>query len=213
MGLTARTLPAMRVNDIRNCAYCPLGVRRAIIYLSEQFSGALARCKRAVAMSGSSYKAASASKLAYIQKLAELRLEAQLKLGLAADQRAMMMTSVLAVVDAALIGLLANSDGPLGENVSILALVIGFALAAASFAWSASPIGWEIAGNEPSAWLQDIVDNDTLHNGKAAMVDFYDDMILANDNSLKCNSNYFHLGVTIMFLALLVAGFLAAFRI
>ena len=139
-------------------------------------------------MSISSYAAAPEAKLAEIIRLAEMRLASQLSLGTAADQRAMTMASILAAIDAALIGLVAlthGSDAP----ASLIILIIGFGIGVGLAAWSALPIAWDVPGNEPRQWLEDIEEEDSLHNGFAAMAFYYNEMIEANDRRLRGNAN------------------------
>lgn len=159
-------------------------------------------------MSNSPYVKAGASKLAYINRLAEARLEAQLKLGIAADQRAMTMASILSVADAAIISFLASKGGAT-LDWSFVSLLVGFAISAGLAAWSAIPIAWEIPGSEPSNWLEDIDDQDTLLNGKAAMAEFYDEMITQNDERLSMNATSMRAAFIMMIMALIISGFLA----
>lgn len=157
-------------------------------------------------MSDSPYAKAPAKKLAEVNRLAEARLSAQLTLALAADQRAMTMASILAAIDAAIIGLIAASEDKHG---ALIVLACGFALAAGLAAWSASPIAWEIPGSEPSNWLEDIEEGDSLHNGQAAMADFYDKMISDNADQITSNANHITLAFVVMIFSLIVSGFLA----
>ena len=158
-------------------------------------------------MSVSPYAAAAPDQLDEIIRLAEARLAAQLTLGLAADQRAMTMTSVFAAIAAALIGLFAvlRSDATL-DLTSLALLITGFGIATGLAAWSARPVDWEIPGNEPKAWLYDIRSGDNLHNGKAAMAGHYDEMIGCNAVHITANAKTMRLAFAAILVTLLVAG-------
>jgi hypothetical protein len=157
-------------------------------------------------MSPSPYSAASPDKLDEIMRLAELRLAAQLTLGVAADQRAMTMAAILAAVDAALLSAWAALET--GASWTLPILILGFAVAAALTAWSALPRAWEVAGNEPRKWLSDIPSGDSLHNGKAAMVGHYDDMLADNERQLTASANGVRAAFVVVILALLVGSLL-----
>lgn len=158
-------------------------------------------------MSISPYAAADKPKLCEIKRLAESRLEAQLTLGIAADQRAMTLASFLATLDAALIALLAV--GSSGQRWSLVALMIGFGLATAVAAFSAQPVSWAVPGGLPADWIEDIASGDTLHNGNAAMLEYYQDMIVSNDQVLSKNGDLLRASFALTILTLFVAGFLA----
>ncbi len=161
-------------------------------------------------MTCSPYAGADPAKLDEIIRLAELQLAAQLSLGVAADQRAMTMASFLASLDAAAIAFWGVVNPT--AWVSMLVLVIGFALAAGMAAASALPTHWEIAGNEPGNWLDDIVEGDTLHNGKAAMAGFYQDMIRSNADCLSSNSRLIAGAFVTMIVTLVLAGVALMFQ-
>lgn len=161
-------------------------------------------------MSHTSYAAASGEKLDEIVRLAELRLEAQLKLGIAADQRAMTMASILAAVDAALIGaavLLVRDGGVIGWPLTLL--IAGFAVAVGLLLWSTMPCSWEVPGSEPGRWVGDIQSGDTLHDGRAAMADYYDDMLNDNHRQLIANANFMRAAFVVLILTLIVSALAA----
>lgn len=155
-------------------------------------------------MATSPYAAAPAEKLDEIIRLAESRLAAQLTIGIAADQRAMTMTAVFGSVTAALLAAFTTTDGAGGLPFAVL--ILGFAVATILAAWTALPIGWEIQGNEPSSWLSDIPTGDSLHNCKAAMAEYYDDMIAGNDRQLKGGATLLQASFVVAILMLLFAG-------
>jgi hypothetical protein len=160
-----------------------------------------------VNMAISPYAAADEDKLAEINRLAEARLAAQLTLGVAADQRAMTLASFLATLDAAVIAVLATK--PTSAHYAVVALVVGFAIAAGIAAFSAQPVAWAAPGNEPSAWLEDIVEGDSLHNGHAAMAGHYDLMIRTNDAALGGNANKLRFAFLVMIMTLVMGAALA----
>lgn len=158
-------------------------------------------------MSDSPYAAASSEQLDEIIRLAEARLAAQLTLGLAADQRAMTMTSVYAAIDAALIGLFAVLRGDSAVDLTSLALMItGFGIATALAAWSARPVDWDIPGNEPMSWLGDIEADISLHNGRAEMAGHYDTMIGCNAVHITANAKTMRLAFATVLITLIVAA-------
>ena len=92
----------------------------------------------------------------------------------------------------------------------MLLLVCGFGIAAGLAAWSAQPVAWEVPGTEPSQWLEDIVDGDSLHNGKAAMAGYYDTMISRNDERMVVNAHYLIVASVVTIMTLLSSA-VAAF--
>lgn len=132
-------------------------------------------------MSVSPYADAPPEKLAEIIRLAESRLQAQLTLGIAADQRAMTMATILTATAGVFIGFSASQKE---VSVVLIVLIAGFALASIFAVFAALPSAWHAPGNEPSQWLEDIPSGDTLHNGFAAMAGYYDNMIEANQRNL-----------------------------
>jgi hypothetical protein len=160
-------------------------------------------------MSDSPYAKAPDDKLGEIIRLAEARLVAQLTLGIAADQRAMTFASFLAAVEGAIIAGLVALKPDHVIHWSIIAMLVGFSIAAVFALLAASPVAWDIPGGRPAAWLEDIEEGDTLHNGRAAMAGFYDEMIADNNTVLASNANLLRGSLVAVVITLLIAALLA----
>lgn len=157
-------------------------------------------------MSISPYADAPKDKLDEIIRLAEVRLSAQLTLGVAADQRAMTFASFLAAVEGAVITGLVAVKANHAVPVSLVVMVVGFAFAAVLALIAAQPVSWDIVGARPGSWVEDIKDKDPLHNGRAAMADYYDQMIFDNDMTLKGNADLLRSAIFIVVITLMLAG-------
>lgn len=161
-------------------------------------------------MSSSPYAEATPDKLDEIIRLGEARLAAQLTLGVAADQRAMTFASFLAAVEGVVIATYVAIKPSGLTKWSLLAMMIGFGLATLMALWAAKPVAWDIPGSRPGNWLQDIEQGDTLHNGRAFMAGFMDEMILDNDNTLSANARSIRISLGLVFATLIIAGLIAA---
>jgi hypothetical protein len=160
-------------------------------------------------MSVSPYASATEVKLDEIIRLAEARLSAQLTLGVAADQRAMNFASFTSAVDGVAIAALVSLRADHQFHWSLIILVAGFAVAAGAAIFAAQPVAWDISGSRPGLWLDDILEQDTLHNGRAAMAGFYDEMILDNDVVLKGNADLLRVALWAVVSTLIIAGVVA----
>jgi hypothetical protein len=156
-------------------------------------------------MSKSDYVAADEVKLDEIVRQAESRLAAQLTVGVAADQRAMTLAGILAALAAALVAFGAEK----GISASI-AIMIGFLLISVLLALiAAQPVAWATVGNSPANWIEDIAEaKDDLVSAKAAMADYYAEMIASNDAVLASNGNLMR-GALIAALFAPIAGVVA----
>lgn len=135
-------------------------------------------------MSKSQYESATDEKLDLIIKQAEDKLQAQLALGIAADQRSMTLGGILAALAAALVALAGDRGVTWSTGIMIAALLVATGLAM----FAAQPIAWDTPGNTPVSWIDDIADGtDNLHSARAAMADFYAQMISDNANLLRVN--------------------------
>lgn len=160
-------------------------------------------------MSKASYTNASDEKLKLILRQAEERLAAQLQVALAADQRAMTFASILLAAAAVLIAW----DGTDTLWWPKLILIAAFTVAGGFSLWAASPIGWELVGNTPEAWVEDIAEgnagDDAKHSANAAMAAHYAKMIGDNEMSLTGNANWFRTAKAISFVGVLLAAVIA----
>ena len=135
-------------------------------------------------MTTSPYVDANAEMLAEVIRQAEARLDAQLTAALGADQRAMTFAGLLLAGVGALLGGafgMSSTTHILGPVIAVaLIMTVAFALAV----WSAQPTAWEYVGNVPSEWLADIASNKPLHQGRAEMAEYYDQMIATNEAAI-----------------------------
>lgn len=136
------------------------------------------------------YDSADAGLLEEIISQAEKRLQAQLELGKAADQRAMTFAGMLLAGVAILSGL-AFGDHPLKtQQPDLVILAIGLVISAALALWSARPIAWEIVGNVPAGYEEDIAAGRTLAETRGEMAIHLQEMISNNQDKLGCNGNW-----------------------
>ena len=132
-------------------------------------------------MVSSPFEPSSPEMLAEIIRQAEARLNAQLTAGVAADQRAMTFASLLLAAAAVLLGaaLAATLSPP--RLIMLVAVGIGFVIAAAMAIWTAQPSDWDYVGNAPSEWFCDIDTGKALHSAMAETAMWYDEMIAGNE--------------------------------
>lgn len=137
-------------------------------------------------MSKSDYVAADEPKLDEIIRQAESRLAAQLALGIAGDQRAMTLTGILSALAAAVVAFGATK----GMSMPVCVMTGGLLIAALFALIAAQPVAWAVVGTSPADWIEDIAEgHDDLISAKAAMADYYADMIAQNDSVLASNGN------------------------
>jgi hypothetical protein len=96
----------------------------------------------------------------------------------------MTFAGLLMAALAALIGIAFGAGDTSTVRVGSVVVAIGLLGATALAFWSAKPTQWEYVGNEPGQWLEDIESQDQLHDGMAAMAEFYDEMIKANEAAI-----------------------------
>lgn len=160
-------------------------------------------------MSDSPYAKAPKEKLDEIIRLAEARLAAQLTLGVAADQRAMTFASFLAAIEGAIIAGLVALKADHVVHWALVIMAIGFAIAAVLALVAAKPVDWDLPGARPGSWEEDIQSGDSIHNGRAAMAGFYDEMIADNNRVLKGNGNLVEASLVAVVVTLIVSGVVA----
>ena len=122
---------------------------------------------------------------------AEFFLEAQLKAGLAADQRAMSLAGTSAAVTAVLIGgtisLLAAKVAVWPHVLAILPLVICLMNAIRHAFNAAKPVDFYYAGNNPRFWVADVQKKRSLISSLAGQASLYAKGILLNGKVLDEN--------------------------
>lgn len=134
---------------------------------------------------------------------AELRLEAQLKVGIAADQRAMTFSGLLFAGIAVLVALAFGENSNVAYRPQLISVAIGFVIAAGLASWSARPVAWHLSGNYPSSWAEDITAGHTKAQSRAEMAANFENMLKHNDRVLRTNSCF-------MFAAMVTAWITAA---
>lgn len=97
------------------------------------------------------YDSADAALLEEIISQGEKRLQGQLELGKAADQRAMTFAGLLFAGVALLMGLAFGERAAPEHRPDLICVAGGFILAAALAGWSARSTKWDIIGNEPNS--------------------------------------------------------------
>ena len=134
--------------------------------------------------------------------LGEAYLSAQLQAGLAADQRAVTVASILSAASLAFLGAgiahyqAAKSAPLLSAAVATAAVLM---LAAACGAWAARPIAFWFPGNTPSNWY-DVLRGDIVQNigGEA---ENYADRIAMNNQILSENQAALMFGMVVAILS------------
>lgn len=157
----------------------------------------------------SPYAKADKDKLDEIIREAELLLDAQTALATAADQRALTFAGLLVAAVAALVGAALAAHPQSLPVVSLSAIAAGLLVASALSLWSARPVNWYPAGNRPGAWLEDIEEGDSLHNGRAAMAEYYEQMISRNEERITAAGRLMHWSFGITAATLAVAAIYA----
>jgi hypothetical protein len=89
---------------------------------------------------------------------------------------------------------------------ALIVLTVGFGVAALFALWSAQPVAWELSGNQPCMWIDDVRDGDSLHNGFATMADHYDRMIGTNEAIMASNANWLRGAMVAVIFTLIIAA-------
>ncbi|WP_426313842.1 hypothetical protein ACN9MF_20220 [Methylobacterium fujisawaense] len=120
---------------------------------------------------------------------AESFLGGQLTSGLASNQRAMTLTSVLAAATIVLGGAAASllvgatPNPPLGLICAVVAS--GFLAAMALAISAAKPADWYLSGNTPAGWVEDVEASKPLERSLAEQAAWYADMISDNHSTME----------------------------
>jgi hypothetical protein len=164
-------------------------------------------------MASSLYATAHPDIVEEINRQAEARLEAQLTVALAADQRAFIFAGFLVAIVAALLAVTTSNTVNHFETVVLLLTSGGLLLAAGLAAWSAQPSAWEMVGNVPSGWLDDIANRTSLAECRAEMATHYEGMIKANQDTLEGAALTMRISLALTVVTMLVAGVVSAFAL
>lgn len=139
------------------------------------------------------FAAATKGQLQQMLAQAETYLNAQLHIGTAADQRALVFAGFVAAMVVAVGG--GASAVLLGGNHLFLGY-LGFATAAGllvSLAFAvhaARPVSFEYAGNSPSEWAEDVRTAKSLENSMREQAAHYAGMIQSNNRTLETNCKW-----------------------
>ncbi len=134
---------------------------------------------------------ASESTIDEIIRQAETYLTAQLAAGIAADQRAITFTGMLATAvsllggGALVVGVGNSKDLPTGLAVACLPAILGFLGAMWLTMQASKPVDWHYVGNTPSNWLKDLRQAKSLLVSKAEQAKHYAESIEANNLVLE----------------------------
>lgn len=123
----------------------------------------------------------------------------------------MTFASFLAAIEGAVIAAYVALKPTGVTRYSLLAMMIGFGASTLLALWAAQPVAFDIPGGRPADWQDDIKQGDSLHNGRAAMAGYLDEMIVDNDATLRNNANFLTAALVGVVLTLIIAGVLAAF--
>lgn len=130
--------------------------------------------------------------LTEILREAESYLGAQLTASIAADQRAIAFSGLLAaasVVVAGAAGTLFLTAPPRSELGWIcIGLTATFLISMFFANLSAMPARFWFVGNTPKQWEQDLKDHTPITNSLAQQIQHYEDMIAANNQLMRRNS-------------------------
>lgn len=152
-----------------------------------------------------------------IVRNAESFLGAQLTSGLASNQRAMTLTSVLAAATVVLGGSAASlligtaPKLPLGGASALTALGLLAAMALAISA--AKPTKWYMAGNTPTGWARDVETRKTLERSMAEQAAWYAEMIADNNVSMERADSRILAALRLAWLSLAAGGAAAALAV
>lgn len=124
---------------------------------------------------------------------AELRLDAQLTAGIAADARAMQFLSFVAaiivlLITAAIAALEFTVFGVQAFAISTVG-VFGFIAAGYHSYHAAKPVPFEFAGGYPSAWAEDIHANRPFDDAIAEQLVLYDRRLHSNHTTSKASAD------------------------
>ena len=136
------------------------------------------------------YDSADPVLLEEIISQAEKRLQAQLELGKAADQRAMTFVGLLLAGVAVLAGLAFGDNSSPGYRPALVCVAFGLIASAALACWSARPVEWDIVGNVPASFDEDIAAGRTFAETRAETAMHLQDMISKNHKALQSNGNW-----------------------
>lgn len=149
---------------------------------------------------------------------AETYLSAQLTVGTAGDQRALVFAGFLAAIVVALGGgasALLLKGSPLFLGYLGFLAAIGLLIAFRCAVYAARPVSFEYAGNTPAEWEADVADEKPLVESMREQAIHYAGMIAANNETLRANCEWLQLSQRIAFWTLGVSGmaFLGFFAI
>ncbi|WP_459661751.1 hypothetical protein [Novosphingobium sp. 11B] len=172
-------------------------------------------------MSGESIESpllkASEHQIKQILAHAEMFLAAQLQTGLAADQRALVLSGFLATAVVALVGaagaVMLNEAHFLGYVALLTAAGLAVSLSLAIKA--ARPIDFYFAGNRPCAWEGDLRSGLSEVESLASQALHYDEMIMQNRDALDDNCKMLDRAMTAAFVSIVGGGaaFIAYFLV
>lgn len=142
---------------------------------------------------------------------ADVRLQAQLAAGVAADQRALVFAGLLGAGVIALGGAAASlvtstdSSGGFFARVA-LATGIEFIVAMACAVIAARPVSFHMAGATPANWKDDLANKKPVMDQLTELLADYDDQIGQNDATLAVNGRWLMAAAIIALFGLAVSA-------
>lgn len=146
---------------------------------------------------------------------AESFLEAQLKVGLASDSRAMTLGAFLSGIVSALVAgtsLMVAAEFPVWPHIiAVSVLVVSLCCALFSTVHAARPTDWNYTGNNPRFWASDVEAKRPLHESLAGQAALYAKGISENSSILEENQKFSRLALRLAtwgaVIALAIEGF------
>ena len=122
-----------------------------------------------------------------IVRLAESRLSAQLSTALACDQRAMTFLGFVTAVAVVLVGTSVTTSNDILATIAGLA-GLGFALSGYFAFRAARPVPFDLVGNDPSCFIDELQAGEKRKKYLSEQAQFYDDMLRDNRTLMAENS-------------------------
>jgi len=143
----------------------------------------------------------------------EIRLQAQLQIALAADQRAMVLAGICAATATAFLGAAVVAFGQetpqRALGMAALGIVIVFGVAGGLAAYVARPAKFWLAGGRPKNWWEGGVLDKPLSASLVTESLNYDERIEKNDRLLSRNAKLLAIALRLACIAPLLGAFLA----
>lgn len=158
-------------------------------------------------ISPSRFATADAKLIEEVISQSEKRMQAQLDLAKAADQRALTFAGLLFAGVAVLIALISAERTDNAIKPGLIGVAFGFVVAAALAAWSARPVPWHAVGNEPASYEEDISAGKTFEQTRPETAMNYQKLIRHNEKVLAGNLRFMWASLMVALLTSLAGVF------